>query len=65
MFQAVTNTYSKYDVFSNYIGGSIGLQAFVDGLYINVLHRQGKLHDETGASGPKRSSRASTRRIRW
>lgn len=35
----VTNTFSSTDVFSNYIGGSIGLQAFVDGLYTNVLHR--------------------------
>lgn len=34
-----TNTYSQYDVNSNYIGGSLGLQAFVDGLYIDVLHR--------------------------
>jgi hypothetical protein len=39
MFQPVMNTYSDSDVFSNYIGGSIGLQAFVDGLYMNVLHR--------------------------
>jgi hypothetical protein len=38
-FQPVSNTYSPYDIYSNYIGGSVGLQAFVDGLYINVLHR--------------------------
>jgi hypothetical protein len=37
-FQPVQNTYTDSDIFSNYIGGSIGLQAFVDGLYINVLH---------------------------
>jgi Domain of unknown function (DUF4214) len=37
----VSNTYNKYDPFSNYIGGSIGLQSFVDGLYVDVLHRQG------------------------
>ncbi len=36
--QPVQNTYSQYDIYSNYIGGSIGLQSFVDGLYINVLH---------------------------
>jgi hypothetical protein len=38
-FQPVKNTYTETDVFSNYIGGSIGLQAFVDGLYRDVLHR--------------------------
>jgi hypothetical protein len=38
-FTPVQNTYSPSDIFSNYIGGSIGLQSFVDGLYTNVLHR--------------------------
>jgi hypothetical protein len=37
-FTPVSNTYNPSDIFSNYIGGSIGLQSFVDGLYINVLH---------------------------
>ena len=36
----VSNTFSIYDVHSNYIGGSIGLQSFVDGLYRNVFHRE-------------------------
>lgn len=37
-FTPVMNDYNPSDIFSNYIGGSIGLQAFVDGLYKNVLH---------------------------
>ena len=35
----VSNTFSALDINSNYIGGSIGLQAFVDGLYRNILNR--------------------------
>jgi hypothetical protein len=44
----VTNTYNAGDIYSNYIGGSIGLKSFVDGLYIDVLHTapdpQGEAH---------------------
>ena len=41
------NANSIYDVQTNYIGGTLGLQAFVDGLYINVL---GRAPDAPGAT---------------
>ncbi len=50
-FQPVSNTFSNLDINSNYIGGSIGLQAFVDGLYLNILHRAPDTPGETFWTG--------------
>ena len=50
-FQPVSNTFSNLDINSNYIGGSIGLQSFVDGLGLNILHRRGR-HTRARRSGP-------------
>lgn len=55
--QPVSNTYSKYDINSNYIGGSIGLQAFVDGLYIDLYHRMPSSDEESFWTGTLESGR--------
>jgi hypothetical protein len=38
-FKSIQNAYSPTDVYTNYIGGPIGITAFVDGLYADILHR--------------------------
>ena len=53
----VQNTYSIYDVNSNYIGGSIGLRAFVDGLYRNILHRKASTDEASFWTGTLASGR--------
>jgi hypothetical protein len=58
-FPPVSNTYSKFDRYSNYIGGSVGLRAFVDGLYMDVLHRRGTPRETSFWTGTLESGRST------